>query len=131
MVTKKLTFIVFGVLVILSFVLTSAGAETLEERLAINEQSIKQYPNSRADLRVEKAEILIGLKRYVEALYASDGASYLDPDFADAYSVKSRALYGLQRYDHALNAINKALELRPGHESDMLVRETILKAMGK
>lgn len=55
--------------------------------------------------------MLNGLKRYEEALDASDEALRLDPTLAQAWHAKGEALKALKRWREAQQAKNKALQL--------------------
>jgi|GEM_PF-540736 len=62
---------------------------------------------------INKANVLINLERYSEALEASDEAIKLAPNIAMGWNNKGAALDNLERYSEALEASEEAIRLDP------------------
>lgn len=99
-----------------------------EQRLAVADKSIEQFPR-KADFYGEKADMLMRLERYSEALQPLDTAISFTSNNPQLWAMKSRVLYELKRYDEALIAIDKAIALRPDISELSQGREFITSAM--
>ncbi|MBW2642839.1 MAG: tetratricopeptide repeat protein [Deltaproteobacteria bacterium] len=55
----------------------------------------------------------LSLNKFKEALRSFNSAIELNPDLADAWSLKGSALYRLRRFEDALEAFSRAIELNP------------------
>jgi hypothetical protein len=76
------------------------------------ETAIKRVPND-ADAWIAKANALLGLKRYEEALQATNTVMGLRPDDPLLWNTRGLILLRMQRYEDALEAFEKTIELAP------------------
>ena len=83
-----------------------------EQSLATFTRAAQAFPEC-ARLHLYRAEALGHLKRYQEALEASQRAIQLDGAYAAAYAENSRHLAHLDRHAEALEAIEQAIALNP------------------
>lgn len=83
------------------------------DALACLSQAIALAPRG-ADLRVNRANLLVSLGRFEEALQDANAALQLSSSHARAYAVAAAALQGLDRQGEAVSAFSQALVLRPG-----------------
>lgn len=98
MLSKRIHFLMFG----LSFLVSSicASAQQSPERIA----ALKE---------VQKADNLMSLLIWQDALFAYDNAMAIDPTFAQAYMKKAELLAKLGRRTEAEKVYQKALKINP------------------
>jgi hypothetical protein len=103
---------------------------TEESKLRMIETKIKEFPQ-RLEFQLDRAYLLMALKRYEEALEASTTCTLMNFNSAPAWKLKSEALCELKRYDQALDAITKAIHLRPIEQDWYLERNRIRERLGQ
>jgi tetratricopeptide (TPR) repeat protein len=74
--------------------------------------AIKQYPFV-ADFKLEKAQLLLYMGNYEQALELIDEVSLLQPYDLDTHLIKSNALCFLGKFDEAVEVLNELLTFRP------------------
>jgi tetratricopeptide (TPR) repeat protein len=83
-----------------------------EKSLALYDQALQSFVDCAA-LHEKRAEVLVRLKRYPEALDACNRALQLDNTRASACSEKGEILHQLRRFREALEALDLAINLDP------------------
>jgi tetratricopeptide (TPR) repeat protein len=83
-----------------------------EKSLALYDQALQIFVDCAA-LHEKRAEALVRLQRYPEALDACNRAIQLDDTSASAYSEKGEILHQLRRFREALEALDLAISLDP------------------
>lgn len=83
---------------------------------------INQYPYSSA-LILKKADLLISLRRYKEALFILDSAELLDASNTLLYILKTDAYLALDQQEKAARLLESAIELFEGEEKVDLLFE--------
>jgi len=96
--------------------------EQLTEALEAAEYGIEQYPYSSL-LLLKKADLLITLKRYKEALFILDHAETLDGKDANLYILKTDAYLALDLQQKAATVLEAAIEDFEGEEKIDLLFE--------
>ena len=89
--------------------------EQLTQALEAAEYGIEQYPYS-AMLLLKKADILIALRRYKEALFILDQAELLDSKDTNLYILKTDAYLALDMQHKAAAVLETAIEDFEGEE---------------
>ncbi len=84
--------------------------------LGLYEEALKQYDtalllNPDYDTHLDKAQVLILLRRFNEALLSTQKALQINPNNANAYLSRSSCYVGLKRYEDAIAAFDKAVQL--------------------
>ena len=74
-----------------------------------------QYPYS-SSLLLKKADILIGRRKYAEAVDVLDQASLLDSNDITLYILKTDAFLALDQQEKAVQVLSEALELFTGED---------------
>ena len=98
--------------------------------LVLFDQMIAFYPNY-ADSWDGKADALMNLKRYPEALTAYERATLLDPDEYSTWYKKGNALMKVNRNAEALEAYQQAINLSAGFAEVWHNRGVILDSQNK
>lgn len=80
---------------------------------------------------IERAEHLIEIERFDEAVPLIAKSLGLEPDSAYANGLMAQAFLGLRRLDDALKYSEKAIELDPDEEWGHRLRSTVLTEMGR
>jgi tetratricopeptide (TPR) repeat protein len=96
--------------------------EQLANALEVTEYAIQQYPYSAAIL-LRKADLLIALRRYKEALYILDQAELLDSKDTNLYILKTDAYLALDLQQKAANVLEAAIQDFDGEEKIDLLFE--------
>lgn len=96
--------------------------EQLSLALEASEYAIQQYPYSAA-LLLRKADLLIALKRYKEALYILEQAELLDSKDTNLYILKTDAYLALDKQEKAAAVLEAALDDFEGEEKIDLLFE--------
>ena len=96
--------------------------EQLDQALEAAEYGIEQYPYSSL-LLLKKADLLIALKRYQEALSILDHAETLDSKDANLYILKTDAYLALDLQKKAASVLESAIEDFEGEEKVDLLFE--------
>jgi tetratricopeptide (TPR) repeat protein len=76
---------------------------------AVEDHSVNTY--NRAAALVNRADILLRMGRFPEAISDSETAIALDPNIGAAHLNRGAGLIGLQHYDEALASLNRAVDL--------------------
>ncbi len=69
--------------------------------------------------------------RFAEAVALLDDALQLDPDFADAHSIRAMMMVQLKRYREAVECVDEVLRLRPDDVEDLGVKGMLFEKMGR
>lgn len=96
--------------------------EQLPQALEAAEYGIQQYPYSSL-LLLKKADLLIALKRYKEALFILDQAETMDSKDANLYILKTDAYLALDLQQKAASVLEAAIEDFEGEEKVDLLFE--------
>jgi tetratricopeptide (TPR) repeat protein len=89
--------------------------EQLPDALEAAEYAVSQYPYS-SGLLVKKADILIALHKYREALHVLDAAELLDGNDKDLYILKTDAYLALDKQEKAAAVLEFAINHFDGEE---------------
>ena len=96
--------------------------EQLSLALEASEYGIQQYPYSAA-LLLRKADLLIALRRYKEALYILEQAQLLDGNDTNLYILKTDAYLALDQQEKAAAVLEAAIQGFDGEEKIDLLFE--------
>ncbi len=96
--------------------------EQLAEALEAAEYGIRQYPYS-AVLLLKKADLLIALRRYKEALHILEQAELLDSKDTNLYILKTDAYLALDQQEKAAIVLEAAIDYFEGEEKIDLLFE--------
>lgn len=96
--------------------------EQYQLALEVAGYAISQYPYS-AGLLILKADLLLSLRRYKEALFVLDEAEMLDAHDTDLYILKTDAYLALDMQAKAAAVLEKAIEFFNGEEKIDLLFE--------
>ena len=83
--------------------------------LEATEMAIEQYSYS-ATLLIKKADILISLRRYREALYVLEQAELFDSTDSSLYIIKTDAYLALDMQEHAATLLESVIDLFEGED---------------
>lgn len=97
-------------------------SEKLNEALEAAQYGVEQYPYSAA-LLLKKADLLIALKKYKEALYVLDKAELLDSKDTNLYILKTDAYLALDQQQKAAEILEAAIDDFNGDEKIDLLFE--------
>ncbi|MEP6674354.1 MAG: tetratricopeptide repeat protein [Ferruginibacter sp.] len=89
--------------------------EKLQDALEAADYAVGQYPYSSA-LLLKKADILIALRNYREAMYALEQAEILDSSDKDLYILKTDVFLALDQQEKAAGLLEAAIEKFDGEE---------------
>ena len=89
--------------------------EQLQLSIEAAEYAVVQYPYS-SSLLLKKADILIALRHYKEALYALEQAEILDSSDKDLYVLKTDVFLALDQQEKAASLLEAAIERFDGEE---------------
>ena len=96
--------------------------EQLSNALEASEYAISQYPYSAA-LLLRKADLLIALRKYKEALFILDQAALLDGKDTNLYILKTDVYLALDQQEKAASVLEAALDDFDGEEKIDLLFE--------
>ncbi len=96
--------------------------EELPKAQEAAEMAIEQYPYS-ASLLIRKADILLSVRRYREALDILDHAALLDSNDINLYILKTDAYLALDEQAKAVSLLEEALHIFEGEEKIELLFE--------
>src|ERR1700749_3988798 len=96
--------------------------EQLQQALEAAEYGIEQYPYSAA-LLLKKADLLIALRKYKEALYILEQAELLDGKDTNLYILKTDAYLALDQQEKAAAILEAAIDDFDGEEKVDLLFE--------
>jgi tetratricopeptide (TPR) repeat protein len=96
--------------------------EQLQQALEAAEYGIEQYPYSAA-LLLKKADLLIALRKYKEALYILEQAELLDGKDTNLYILKTDAYLALDQQEKAAAVLEAAIDDFEGEEKVDLLFE--------
>lgn len=96
--------------------------DQIPKALEAVEIGCSQFPYSSA-LMVKKADILLAVRQYQEALSILDGASLLDSNNINIYILKTDAYLALDQQDKAVQLLEEALNQFDGEEKIELLFE--------
>jgi tetratricopeptide (TPR) repeat protein len=96
--------------------------EQLAAALEVAEYGIRQYPYSSA-LLLKKADLLIALRRYKEALHILEQAALLDSKDTNLYILKTDAYLALDQQEKAAAVLEAAIDDFEGEEKIDLLFE--------
>jgi len=96
--------------------------EQLSEALEAAEYAIHQYPYS-STILLRKADLLIALRRYKEALYILEQAELLDSKDTDLYILKTDAYLALDQQEKAAAVLEAVIDDFDGEEKIDLLFE--------
>lgn len=113
-----------------------AAAKTFTDALAACDLALQKGDNQWGDRPpafgwVQRANALVGLARYEEALGAANRAVALDSTSADPWNTRAVALWALGRYSDALSATDRAISLNPQSAQAWFNQGRILAGQGK
>ena len=91
----------------------------IDKALAIDEKDLKHHEL--------KQSILIGLRRFSEALFLFEQIDKLNPASSIAYNNRGKALIELGFYDKAITSLLKAMELDPKEKKIPFLLEKIYR----
>ena len=78
---------------------------------------------------IKRGNVLLGVKRYEEAIKLYEVAIRLNPDSCEAWNLRGIALLQLGRYEESIASFDKALEIKPDYEDAKTNRDTALKEL--
>lgn len=81
--------------------------------------------------KARKAQILIGLKRFPEALKTCDSLMELNPDVFEGYHYKFAVLCDLGKYEEAGKVLDRAIKLFPDDDALYYDKARLLHAQGR
>jgi tetratricopeptide (TPR) repeat protein len=96
--------------------------EQLTDAMEAAEYAVSQYPYSAA-LLIKKADLLIALKQYRQALYILEQAELLDAKDTNLYILKTDAYLALDQQEKAATILEAAIEDFDGEEKIDLLFE--------
>lgn len=96
--------------------------EQLSNAMEAAEYAVRQFPYS-AVLLIKKADILIALKQYKQALYILDQAELLDANDTNLYILKTDAYLALDQQEKAAAVLEAAIQDFEGEEKIDLLFE--------
>src|SRR5262245_6221400 len=96
--------------------------EDLQKALEAVELGSEQYPFS-SSLLIKKADILLSLRRYDEALKVQEQAELFDSADINLYILKTDVLLALDQHENAVELLEKALHSFDGEERIELLFE--------
>ncbi len=96
--------------------------EDLARAVEAADYGYEQYPYS-ASLLIKKADILLSLRKYKDALQALEKAALLDSQDINLYILKTDAYLALDQQEKAVVLLNEALSLFEGEEKMELLFE--------
>ncbi|MGG9960707.1 tetratricopeptide repeat protein [Ferruginibacter sp. SUN106] len=96
--------------------------EQLSQALEVSEYAVSQYPYS-STLLLRKADLLIALRHYKEALYILDQAELLDGKDTDLYILKTDAYLALDQQEKAAAVLEAVIDDFDGEEKIDLLFE--------
>lgn len=96
--------------------------EDIPQALEAVEMGIGQYPYS-SSLHIKKADILIAVRRYQDALDVLNHAELLDANDINLYILKTDVYLALDRQEQAVELLENALSLFEGQEKIELLFE--------
>ncbi len=96
--------------------------EQIQQALEAAEYGIEQYPYSAA-LLLKKADLLIALRKYKEALYILEQAELLDGKDTNLYILKTDAYLALDKQEKAAAVLEAAIDDFDGEEKVDLLFE--------
>jgi serine/threonine protein kinase len=82
-----------------------------------------------ADDIMRKANSLVNIRKFHEALECINDAVKMDPGRSLAWGTKALALYFLERYKEALDSVDESLRLEPGFVKSQQLRQAIIQKM--
>ena len=100
-----------------------AALDLLGKAIAINPEDAAAQSNL--------ANVLLGLRRYEDALSHCDWSLKLQADHADAHNNRGVALRELGRFEDALESFDLALKYRPDFADALNNRSAVLRALGR
>ena len=106
-----------------------AAQGRFQESLDLLSAGIRSF-RSDAALHVNRAGVLIQLKRYGEAIEDATRALKLDPEYDKALNFRAFALMELESYEVALEDLNRALALKPDDVANHRNRAACHVALG-
>jgi tetratricopeptide (TPR) repeat protein len=96
--------------------------EDFRQALEAAEYATDQFPYS-ASLMLDKADVLLSLKRYQEALYVLEQAELLDSTDSNLFILKTDAYLALDRQNEAAMVLEAAIQQFEGEERIALLFE--------
>jgi len=96
--------------------------EQLSQALEVAEYAIQQYPYS-STILLRKADLLIALRHYKEALYILEQAELLDSKDSDLYILKTDAYLALDQQEKAAAVLEAVIDDFDGEEKIDLLFE--------
>jgi len=113
--------------------------EKIEQRLATTE-SQKNTTKSQKDASsfdeldaseywIKRGNLLLGVKRYEEAIQRYGLAIMLNPNSSEAWTFRGIALLQLGRYEESIASFDKALEIKPDYQVAKANRDIALKEL--
>lgn len=98
------------------------GTEELKSAMLAAEYACEQYPYS-AMLRIKKADVLLALRKYNEALDVLDEAALLDAGDINLFILKTEAYLALDEQEKAVRLLEEAVQQFEGEERVELLFE--------
>lgn len=96
--------------------------EQISVAVEVSDYGIRQYPYS-SELLLKKADLLIALKEYKEALYILEQAELLDSKDTNLYILKTDVYLALDEQEKAASVLEAAIEYFNGEEKIDLLFE--------
>lgn len=78
---------------------------------------------------IKRGNVLLGVKRYEEAIKRYEVAIKLNPDSYEAWNFRGIALLQLGRYEESIASFDKALEIKPDYQDAKTNRDTAFKEL--
>lgn len=100
-----------------------------EDALGDFDALVKREPKNEF-YRRNRAEVLIHLKRYRDAIADLDFADRFKSDVTETFALRGEAWYELMEYDKAHSDLNRALALDPKNANALFLKALTKKALG-
>ncbi len=103
-----------------------------DQKYAIIPQGAEEISSNELDESeswIKRGNVLLGVKRYEEAIKRYEVAIRLNPDSCEAWNLRGIALLQLGRYEESIASFDKALEIKPDYEDAKTNRDTAFKEL--
>jgi tetratricopeptide (TPR) repeat protein len=103
-----------------------------DQKYAIISQGAEEMSSDELDESeswIKRGNVLLGVKRYEEAIKRYEVAIKLKPDSWKAWNFRGIALLQLGRYEESIASFDKALEIKPDYQDAKTNRDTAFKEL--
>jgi len=103
-----------------------------DQKYAIIPQGAEEISSDELDESeswIKRGNVLLGVKRYEEAIKRYEVAIRLNPDSCEAWNLRGIALLQLGRYQESIASFDKALEIKPDYQDAKTNRDTAFKEL--